>query len=298
MGKYIPLIRREGAYGVTSNFILLAWKIWGAFMKKLFVKQILGPILIISPHPDDDILAAGGLIQRAQQIGTQIYVLFLTSGDANTESVTRYLHERPSFSSYQELGYLRFGEAVRAETYLGVPRSHLYFLGLPDGILLDIASDLNQARVHQSPFTGLTKSTYSFSFEPNLPYTHQAALQAVEKVLSDVKPESIVLNLKYDTHPDHRAARILLLEAAHALGIRPYLYRYLIHYPYWPVGQQGTLYPPKGLYVPGLRTLPLTLTEMKKTLIAYKFHRSQELGIPTNFNLIRTNELFWEARTR
>ncbi len=37
-------------------------------------------ILIIAPHPDDEVIGCGGLIQRAKREGGQVYVLYLTVG--------------------------------------------------------------------------------------------------------------------------------------------------------------------------------------------------------------------------
>jgi hypothetical protein len=39
--------------------------------RKLNVQSLPSPILIISPHPDDDILGSAGLIQRARGLGKQ-----------------------------------------------------------------------------------------------------------------------------------------------------------------------------------------------------------------------------------
>lgn len=38
-------------------------------------------LLILAPHPDDEILGCAGLIQRIKHAGGRIYVLFLTVGD-------------------------------------------------------------------------------------------------------------------------------------------------------------------------------------------------------------------------
>ena len=49
-------------------------------------------ILIIAPHPDDEILGCGGLILRAKQQNAQVYVLYLTVGNVKQyggESVTQ-----------------------------------------------------------------------------------------------------------------------------------------------------------------------------------------------------------------
>lgn len=38
-------------------------------------------IMIIAPHPDDEIIGCGGLISRCKQAGGQVHVLYMTIGD-------------------------------------------------------------------------------------------------------------------------------------------------------------------------------------------------------------------------
>lgn len=38
-------------------------------------------LLVIAPHPDDEVLGCGGLIQKVKRAGGKVYVLYLTVGD-------------------------------------------------------------------------------------------------------------------------------------------------------------------------------------------------------------------------
>lgn len=262
--------------------------------RTLHVSNIPGPILVVAPHPDDDILSSGGLIQIALRLHKPVYVLFITTGDANSQTVSDFLHKplKPKF--YRELGYVRHREAVRAERFLGVPEDHMFFLGFPDMGMYDIATDRKLSRVHRSTYTDLTKAAYSFSYRRNAPYTHGEVLRLIKAILRKVRPGTIIVNLGIDIHPDHLATRILMLQAIRQLGIHPRIYSYLIHYPNWPPAL-GPLRPPKGVHIPGATSLKLTKKEEKRTRIAYRFHRSQATLIPNNYNLIRGNELFWRT---
>lgn len=40
-------------------------------------------LLVISPHPDDEVLGCGGLIKKIKDRGGKVYVLFLTVGETN-----------------------------------------------------------------------------------------------------------------------------------------------------------------------------------------------------------------------
>lgn len=100
--------------------------------QQLDVRRLPNQILIVSPHPDDDILSSGGLIQRAVHFGKQIYVLYLTIGDGNKRAVHKFLHASLIPASFIRLGFIRHQEGITAERFLGVPQNHLFFLGFPD----------------------------------------------------------------------------------------------------------------------------------------------------------------------
>src|SRR3954452_22345457 len=38
-------------------------------------------VLVVAPHPDDDVLGAGGGIQQARAVGKSVVVVYMTNGD-------------------------------------------------------------------------------------------------------------------------------------------------------------------------------------------------------------------------
>ena len=44
-------------------------------------------LLVIAPHPDDEVLGAGGLMQRVRAAGGMVHVVYLTDGDGYPEGV-------------------------------------------------------------------------------------------------------------------------------------------------------------------------------------------------------------------
>ncbi|HXV18872.1 MAG TPA: PIG-L family deacetylase, partial [Candidatus Omnitrophota bacterium] len=50
--------------------------------------------LILAPHPDDETLAAGGLIQGAVRSAAHVKIIYLTSGENNLISAIFY-HKKP-----------------------------------------------------------------------------------------------------------------------------------------------------------------------------------------------------------
>ena len=69
-------------------------------------------LLVFAPHPDDEVLAAGGLIQQVREAGGIVHVIYVTSGDAYIESVKIEEHvANPTTTDYRDYGQQRESEA-------------------------------------------------------------------------------------------------------------------------------------------------------------------------------------------
>jgi len=77
-------------------------------------------VLVVSPHPDDEVLGAGGLIHCAAQAGGQVSVLSVTDGEA-------------AYSDWQGLAEIRRGEVNDALNVLAGRGVAHHFLRIPDG---------------------------------------------------------------------------------------------------------------------------------------------------------------------
>ncbi|MBF6354788.1 PIG-L family deacetylase [Nocardia higoensis] len=77
-------------------------------------------VLIIAPHPDDEVLGCGGLIGRIKREGGQVHVLYVTAGDVADFS--------PAGRSRKEE---KFREIEKVAEFLGLDGWHL---ALPDGV--------------------------------------------------------------------------------------------------------------------------------------------------------------------
>jgi hypothetical protein len=72
-------------------------------------------LLIFAPHPDDEVIAAGGLVQQVREAGGTVRVAYLTTGDSYTESVKLEEHvARPRGADYRAYGHQREYEARAA----------------------------------------------------------------------------------------------------------------------------------------------------------------------------------------
>lgn len=79
-------------------------------------------VLVLAPHPDDELIGCGGSLTRHVRQGDQVGVVYLTSGESGSLQ-----------SSSQELALRREAEAREAATLLGI--TDLTFLRFPDGYL-------------------------------------------------------------------------------------------------------------------------------------------------------------------
>ena len=93
-------------------------------------------LLVISPHPDDEVIAAGGLIQRVRTAHGDVRVVYLADGESYQAGVRIEEHVAdPKSSDYRVYGVHRQHEARAALEALGVERGALTFLGFPnDGL--------------------------------------------------------------------------------------------------------------------------------------------------------------------
>jgi len=79
-------------------------------------------IIVIAPHPDDEVIGCGGTIATHVQAGDEVGIVYLTSGEAGSLAI-------PS----DELTTIREEEARQGAKHLGV--NDLIFLRFPDGYL-------------------------------------------------------------------------------------------------------------------------------------------------------------------
>lgn len=97
-----------------------------------------GHVVVVSAHPDDEALAAAGLIQRAITGGAHVTVLLCTAGEAS--------HPNSPTHSPQQLADLRLQEMHRALAHLGREEQlTLDYLKMHDGAVVASGSALDAA---------------------------------------------------------------------------------------------------------------------------------------------------------
>ncbi len=199
-------------------------------------------VLVMSPHPDDDVLALGATIAQLRQEGHSVLVVFLTSGDANQAGqMLLTLNPLHRAADYRSLGYRRQKEAVLALRILEVPETHALFLGYPDGGLKELwVNHWERDAPYISPQTRADRSPYRNTYNPEAVYAGQDLLGDLVDIVARFRPTIVYVPHEEDGHPDHQAAFYFSMGAlAHAAPeILPEIRLYLVHVPQWPVPRQ------------------------------------------------------------
>jgi LmbE family N-acetylglucosaminyl deacetylase len=266
--------------------------------------------MIFSPHPDDENLGAGGLIQRILSKGGSVKVVFMTSGDGFPEGVELEDHiSHPTANDYRKYGKEREEEALRALSILGVKKHDVTFLGFPDGGLSDLLSKFqSDPQEYRSPFTRRNSPPASDIIIPHTDYNGRDLRKEIVRLLADFRPNLLAVTPAADQHPDHNATYHFVRDALLDLSrkdstIKSRLLTFLIHFGQWPIGQgSGTgsrLNPPEGFpdkaseKHPAWISFPLSAreTETKREAIL-QYHTQMLVMGRYLLSFARANELF------
>lgn len=149
----------------------------------------LAPMLIASPHPDDETLGCGGLLARCAEMACPVTVLAITNGEAS----------HPGDSAWrEELAATRKREQLAALTVLGLDRPDIVYLDLPDGGLEAADGELRKR-----------------------------VLGVILDVIVSRRVRSVFVPAVDDCHGDHRETARLLAQAARAHPV-DYFFSYQI----------------------------------------------------------------------
>lgn len=163
-------------------------------------------VLILAPHPDDESLGAGGLIQRALRAGAKVRVVFATDGD-NNPWPQRFVERKLKIRRQDRArwGRRRRKEALAAMARLGLAANCARFLALPD--------------------QGITQLLLK---------ADEPTLSAITAEITEWRPTLLVAPSNTDAHPDHSAFFVLVQLAIGRLKKEqpaPRVLRYIVHAP-------------------------------------------------------------------
>lgn len=147
-----------------------------------------GRMVVIAPHPDDEVFGCGGLIVQQRRESIPVDVIYLTAGER--------AHTHCCGMDPEALGRERRRQAVSAGRILGVQEGHLHWLGLEDGHIPGESVRRSEIRNQSSSAAGFEESV-----------TRLAAL------LETLAPEEVYCPHPLDGWPDHEAAAKITLAA-------------------------------------------------------------------------------------
>lgn len=261
-------------------------------------------LLVVAPHPDDETLCCGGVIQRVLRAGGRVSVVWITSGDA--ERTGLLLLEHVVFTNparARQFGVRRMAEARAAASRLGVAGGGQLFLGYPDGGLRELLARPRES-AYTSRSTGASAVPYADALFPGQPYSGGNLERDFATVLERVQPTLILAPSPADSHPDHRATGLLAMAVSRRSGVLPRVRYWIVH------GGEG--WPsPRGL-MPGIPLSPaprgrgldllafaLLPAEEDGKLHALEAHDTQmRVMAPFLLAFVRTTELFSSRATQ
>lgn len=163
-------------------------------------------VVVIAPHPDDESVGTGGLIQHALAAGASVRVVFFTRGENNTWAQRAgELRWRIGAADRERFAGARRLETAAAVAVLGLRESDCFHLGYPDlgttGLLLGAGRE---------------------------------AVDAIARHVADWRPTLVAAPSLLDLHPDHSALAVLVRLAVDAAGHAapaPPIFAYVVHNP-------------------------------------------------------------------
>jgi LmbE family N-acetylglucosaminyl deacetylase len=132
------------------------------------------PFVVLSPHPDDESLGAGGLIALARRHDQQVAIILVTDGSKSHPNSLAYPRDR--------LIATRRAELLEAGRILGLSPAALFELGLPDA-----------AAPHEGP-------------------DFDRAVNIARDIVAFSRARSLFVTWGHDPHCDHKAAARLAQE--------------------------------------------------------------------------------------
>jgi LmbE family N-acetylglucosaminyl deacetylase len=261
-------------------------------------------ILVLAPHPDDEVLGAGGVIQQAVAMQLPVKVVFLTNGDSNQWSFLIYRKHPVVFpAAVETMGLVRHDEAINASRILGVGAENLIFLGYPDFGTLNIwYYHWNQHPAYRSIMTRVTAVPYKSAYRPGARYKGEEIVQDLRSILRDFKPTKIFVSHPADHNGDHLALYLYLRVALWDEGMDDVqLYPYLIHYLTWPKPKgfhpEINITPPEALAGNEIwQQYHLSASQIINKKKALQAHESQYASSPRYLlSFVKFNEIFGDS---
>jgi LmbE family N-acetylglucosaminyl deacetylase len=186
-------------------------------------------VIVISPHPDDEILGFGGVIYEALKTGRRVRVVITTDGQRFCEACAFWkagaASEEPCTSAELEtFGDVRRQESMAALRAIGLDATAVTFLGYYDSTLELAWHD------HRSTPTPTACGVRNADAVAKRVKTGDELVSDLTAVLnSEPTATSIFTTHPLDRHSDHAALYRFVLEAKAATGRQLHVYTAVLH---------------------------------------------------------------------
>lgn len=269
--------------------------------RPLYPSELGDRVLVIAPHPDDEVLAAGGTVHSLRARGTQVRILLLTAGDGYLRAARRIGHFAPDAAAYRRLGEIRFRESVEAAGVLGVPESDVVCLGYPDGRPEAMWGDAWEPDAASAGRSGAAAVPYPWAYRPGAPCCGVAMADDLAAVVRDFAPDTVIFPSADETHSDHAYAHRFAAHSLRECGWAGRGLTYLVHhghYPYpWAYRPGDAMRPSRALREGGRiwLSVPLEHEDVAAKEAALRAFPSQNAIPDLRYFMrafVRANELF------
>ena len=202
--RRIAALSAIGAVVLSSLGLFAAWRAAipravyeapGTGTKAIFSEK---RVLAVVPHADDDLNLLSGVFEEFTGAGSEVYVVFVSTGDGSASAETRVY------------------EAVNALSLFGIPEENVIFLGYGDNVPAGGTHLYNAAPDAVTPSGSGRTETYAAplhgAYREGTPYTRSNLLGDLRGVMEELRAD-ILFCTDYDGHIDHRAVAMFFDEA-------------------------------------------------------------------------------------
>lgn len=161
--------------------------------KKLPIQ--MDKVVIIAPHPDDEVFGCAGLISRVKKKHGALHVIFLTDGE-NAHSACCDIKQEAVSKNRRKL-------TVDAARYLELPANSFTYLGWPDSMLAKCMLEKNISKVEE-----------------------------LRSILTNLSPNVVFCPHPFEGWVDHIEAELITREAVAKMEPVPSLFHYCVWFWY------------------------------------------------------------------
>lgn len=132
-------------------------------------------VFVVAPHPDDELLGAGGLMALLKKAGREVHVVLVTDGSGS--------HHGSSIWSAQRLAAVRPHESREALDALGLHDVHIWQVAIPDGSVADQERQLAEVLTWRIRPADVIVTTWRLDGHPD----HEATARACSRCIASLE---------------------------------------------------------------------------------------------------------------